>query len=117
MTAMWADTALHQMVRFEEAMDTYAAARVDYEFRAAFHERGDSPEWASEYAAASQYLTQHQLWNVGAERYFLLHASHSCGSVCSGSHRMGCPAFAKTRFSGCCAISMSIGNRATKPGR
>jgi hypothetical protein len=74
MTAVWADTALHQMVRFEEAMDTYAAARVDYEFRAAFHERGDPPEWASEYAAASQYLTQHQLWNVGAERYFLLHA-------------------------------------------
>lgn len=33
MTAMWADTALHQMVRFEEAIDTYAAAWVNYEFR------------------------------------------------------------------------------------
>jgi len=73
MTAMWADTALHQMVRFTEAMETYATALVDYEFRAAFHERGDAPEWAADYSAANKHLTQHQVWSVGAERYFLLH--------------------------------------------
>jgi hypothetical protein len=72
MTAMWADTALNQLARFEEAMGTYAAAQADYEFRATFHERGDPPEWAREYETANQYLTQHQVWNVGAERYFLL---------------------------------------------
>ena len=74
MTAMWADTALHQMVRFTEAMETYAAAVVDYGFRATFHERGDPPEWAADYAAANKHLTQHQVWSVGAERYFLLHS-------------------------------------------
>jgi len=72
MTAMWADTGLNQLARFEEAMDTYAAAQADYEFRATFHKRGDPQEWAREYETANQYLTQHQAWNVGAERYFLL---------------------------------------------
>ena len=74
MTAMWADTALHQMVRFTEAMEIYAAAMGDYQFRAVFHERGDPQKWAAHYEAANKHLTQHQMWSVGAERYFLLHA-------------------------------------------
>jgi hypothetical protein len=59
MTAMWADTARRLVARFEESVETYTAARADYEFRAAFHKCGDPPEWASEDVAASQYLTQH----------------------------------------------------------
>jgi hypothetical protein len=72
MTAMWADTTLHQINRFGKAMDEYRAADADYSFRATFEEHGVPSEWVSEYENANRYLTQHQVWNVGAERYFLL---------------------------------------------
>lgn len=70
---MWADTARHQIVRFEQAMDTYRAGQADYAFRAAVHERGGpTGEWAASYDQANRYLTTHEIWSVGAERYFLL---------------------------------------------
>lgn len=74
MTAIWADTALHQIARFEDAVEAHAAAEADHEFRAIYHERGDPPEWTAEFEAASGSLTLHQVWDVGAQQYFLLHA-------------------------------------------
>ncbi len=54
-------------------MDTYMAAEADYAIRAAIHERGGpTPQWASYYSEANRYLTQHDVWSVGAETYFLL---------------------------------------------
>ena len=61
MAAMWADTARHQMARFEDVIEIYVSAQSDYEFRAVFYERGEPSEWASENATRNEYLTQHQL--------------------------------------------------------
>jgi hypothetical protein len=74
MLAMWTSIALWQIGRLEEAVDDYTTAEAEGSFRTAFEEVGQPSEWRETYAAYTATITQAQVWQVGAERYFLLNS-------------------------------------------
>lgn len=74
MLAMWANVALWQIGRLEDAVDTYLTAEAEGSFRAAFEQGGRPPEWRSTYEEYTATMTLAEYWRMAAERYFLLHA-------------------------------------------
>lgn len=70
---MWANVALSQIGRLEDAVDAFLTAQADGSFRALFEERGEPLDWRPTYEEATATLTLAEYWQMGAERYFLLH--------------------------------------------
>lgn len=68
---MWADNAVHQIARLEDAVNEYRATLGDGMVRR-LHE-GDAGFYTdADVEAADRRLTMHGIWRVGAERYYLL---------------------------------------------
>ena len=74
MLAMWTNIALCQIGRLEDAVGAYMTAEAEGSFRTAFEEGGQPSEWRETYEAYTATITQAQVWQLGAERYFLLNA-------------------------------------------
>jgi hypothetical protein len=74
MLVMWTHLAMWQTGRLEDAVDRYVTAQADGSFRAAFGQRGQPAEWRLTYEESTATMTLGEYWQMGAERYFLLHA-------------------------------------------
>jgi hypothetical protein len=74
MLTMWANIGLWQIDRLDEAADRYREAESAGLFREAFDTRGRPEEWRPTYEESRATITVAEYWEMGAERYFLLHA-------------------------------------------
>lgn len=70
---MWANLARWQIGRLEDAVGRYLTAQADGLFRTTFEQGGQPPEWRPTYEEYTATLTLGEYWQMGAERYFLLH--------------------------------------------
>ena len=74
MLAMWVFVALRQIDRLDDAAGRYRAAEADGLLREAFEKAGRPNEWKETSSGASSGISIGEYWQMGAERYFLIHA-------------------------------------------